>query len=153
MRVPLAIGTACLVAALLGASGGVSGQLPVPVPPGPTNAPGTAGVVERGDFRFAYDVRGISLVANPHDPFGATVTTAAAARGGGRGATPGGGGAASAQAAVLGLTLAYRSGATGEWSSLVHRDAMSASPDAGTVTYASGAKGSPLAVTETFRTD
>jgi Family of unknown function (DUF5695) len=153
MRVPLAVGTACLVAALLGASGGVSGQSPVPVPPGPTNAPGTTGVIERGDFRFAYDERGISLVANPHDPFGATVTTAAAARGGGRGATPGGGGAAPAQAAVLGLTLAYRSGATGEWTSLLRRDAMTASPDAGTVTYASGAKGSPLAVTETFRTD
>src|SRR5579864_1545906 len=139
MRAALTIATACLVAAVLGASGAVHRQLPVPAAGTPTSAPGSTGVVERGDFRFAYDERGISLVANPHDPFGATLTTAAAARGGGRGATPGGGGAAPAQAAVLGLTLAYRAGAAGEWTSLARRDAMTASPAAGTITYTSGA--------------
>ena len=153
MRVLLALGAAGLVAVVLGASGGVRGQSPVASPRAPTSAPGSTGVVERGDFRFAYDERGISLVANPHDPFGATLTTAAAARGGGRGATPGGGGAAPAQAAVLGLTLAYRAGAAGEWTSLARRDAMTASPAAGTITYTSGANRSPLTVTETFRTD
>src|SRR5579864_9791700 len=153
MRVLLALGAAGLVAVVLGASGGVRGQSPVASPRAPTSAPGSTGVVERGDFRFAYDERGISLVANPHDPFGATLTTVAPGRGGGRGATPGGVGAAPAPAAVLGLTLAYRAGAAGEWTSVLHRDTITASPEAGTVAYASGAKGSPLAVTETFRTD
>jgi hypothetical protein len=131
----------------------MTGQSAIAPPGAKTGAPGNAGVVERGDFRFAYDDRGISLVANPHDPFGATLTTAAAARAGGRGATPGAGGAVPAPAAVLGLTLAYRASAAGDWTSVSHRDTMTASPDAGTVAYTSGAKESPLAVTETFRTD
>ncbi len=153
MRTPLAIAGACLVAAaVVGAAGVANRQTTVPRP-GASGAPGSAGVIERGDFRFAFDERGISLVANSHDPFGATLTTPAAARGGGRGGAPAGSGAGPAPAAVLGLTLAYRAGAAGEWTSLTRRGAMSASPDAGTVTYASGTTGSPLAVTETFRTD
>ena len=149
MRTPRAIACACLVAAtVVGAAGVENRQTTVPRPGG-SGAPGSAGVIERGDFRFAYDERGISLVANPHDPFGATLTTPTAGRGG----APAGSGAGPAPAAVLGLTLAYRAGAAGEWTSLTRRGAMSASPDAGTVTYASGTTGSALAVTETFRTD
>ncbi|MBP1596244.1 MAG: hypothetical protein H6Q05_1621, partial [Acidobacteria bacterium] len=60
---------------------------------------GVAGTIEKGDFRFAYDERGISGLANPHDPFGATLMPAGAAAGGrgGRGAGTG--------SATLGLNI------------------------------------------------
>ncbi len=51
-------------------------QTPAPAQP--------ATVIDKGDFRFAYDARGVSALANPHDPFGATLTPAATT--GGRGA-------------------------------------------------------------------
>ena len=51
-----------------------------------TPAPAAGGTITKGDFRFAYDDRGISSLANPHDPFGATLTTPATTGGrGGRG--------------------------------------------------------------------
>ncbi|MBG7607768.1 MAG: hypothetical protein IZT59_07060, partial [Verrucomicrobia bacterium] len=31
------------------------------------------GSIERGDFRFTYGENGISALANPNDPFGATM--------------------------------------------------------------------------------
>src|SRR6516165_7847811 len=69
--------------------------------------PGAGGVISLGDFRFAYDEQGISLLSNPQDPFGATLTTAVPS---GRGSRAG--------AAVLGLTVAYRAGTSGEWSTV-----------------------------------
>ena len=108
---------------------------------------GVAGTIEKGDFRFAYDERGISGLANPHDPFGATLMPAGAAAGGrgGRGAGTG--------SATLGLNISYRTG-SGEWTDLTTRGPKwSASPDTGTVTYASESTGSPLRVVETYKTD
>src|SRR6185436_10870928 len=69
----------------------------------------TPATIERGDFRFAYDERGISLLAHAHDPFGATLTAAA---GGGRGR-----GAAPTAAPTLGLAVSYRAGADTGWTS------------------------------------
>ena len=59
-----------------------------------------SGTIEKGDFRFAYDERGISLLAHARDPFGATLTTAASTGGRGRGG-------AAAPAATLGLTMEH----------------------------------------------
>jgi hypothetical protein len=100
-----------------------------------------------GDFRFSYDERGVSLVANPRDPFGATLTTPA---GGGRG---GGRAGATAGAATLGVTVAYRTGAGSEWVSLPRGPQWNASPGAGRVTYVRGGATAPLRVTETYQTD
>lgn len=109
------------------------------------SASSAPGEVVKGDFRFAYDERGVSLLANPRDPFGATLTTPAA---GGRG-----GGATGGGAATLGLTLIYRAGPTGDWTTLPRGPQWSAVPDAGRVTYTGGGGNTPLAVTETYTTD
>ena len=106
-----------------------------------------AGTIEKGDFRFTYDDRGVSGLANPHDPFGATLMPTPTA-GGGRGGRGGGG-----ASATLGLNLSYRTGG-GEWTNLTTRGAKwTASPETGTVTYASDAAGAPLKVVETYSTD
>ncbi|HUL74085.1 MAG TPA: DUF5695 domain-containing protein [Vicinamibacterales bacterium] len=109
----------------------------------------TPDVVTKGDFRFAYDERGISSLANPNDPFGATLTTGAPA---GR---RGGGAAASATgAATLGLTVVYRAAGQTDWTTVANRAArLTASPDTGTVTYTSANAASPLKITETYHTD
>jgi len=97
-------------------------------------------VIERGDFRFACDERGVSALANPRDPFKATLMPAVGPRGG--------------RSPVLGLTVCYRGGETGEWTDIASRGPdWTASPEAGTVTYTSGGAGSPLEVVETFHTD
>jgi len=103
-----------------------------------------ASTMERGNFRFAYDERGISLLAHAHDPFGATLTAATTGRGG-RGApsTP----------PTLSLTVSYRAGADTAWTSVSTRGTTwSASPERGTVTYTSPAN-APLRIVETYKTD
>ena len=113
--------------------------LAAPQAAGTQPAPGT---IEKGDFRFSCDERGISRLANPRDPFGATLMPAAAAAGGRGGTVP-----------TLGLILSYRVGG-GEWVNLAHRGPKwTASPDTGTVTYTSAADGMPLKIVETYRTD
>ena len=101
-----------------------------------------AAVVEAGDFRFQYDERGISALANPRDPFGATLMPSSGPRAGGG-------------APVLGLVLRYRlAGSGGDWTELSARGPMrEASPDKGIVRYASGGAPAPLEVVETYRTD
>lgn len=110
--------------------------------------PHPGGVITRGDFRFTYDARGISDLANPNDPFGATVTASGR---GGRGG-PSGPAAQPAQGLPLGLTIAYRTGGASEWTTVERGQHLQASADAGTVTYTSDGSG-PLAVTETYQTD
>jgi hypothetical protein len=108
----------------------------------PAGAP-AAGVMEKGAFRFTYDERGLSGLANPQDPFGATLLPAGG-RGGGRG--QGGG-------ATLGLTLSYRVG-NGDWTSLSARNAKwTAAPETGTVTYTNDGATAPIKVVETYKTD
>jgi hypothetical protein len=116
--------------------------------------PAGPGVVEKGDFRFSYDERGISGLANPHDPFGATLMPSASP-GGRRGAQPGqAGGAGAGRPPALGLILSYRTGAGGEWTNLAARGSKwHASPDDGTVIYTVGGPGDPLKVVESYRTD
>jgi hypothetical protein len=99
-------------------------------------------VIEKGVFCFACDGRGISALANPYDPFGATLMPAAAGQSG-------------AQAPVLGLVLACRPAAGGgEWTELSARGPKwTASPESGTVRYTSGGPPAPLEVVETFKTD
>lgn len=104
-----------------------------------------AGTIEKGNFRFAYDDRGISLLAHAHDPFGATLTTGA---GGGRGR----GGAPSAPA-TLGLAVSYRVGADTNWIVAPRGTNWSVSPERGAVTYASTGANGPLRLTETYRTN
>ena len=109
-----------------------------------TTAGQTPGTIERGNFRFAFDERGISLLAHARDPFGAILTTA-----GGRGGRAG----ASAAPATLGLTVTYRAGTDTAWTTVSTRGATwNASSEAGTVTYTS-ATNAPLRVTETYKTD
>jgi len=123
---------------------------PILNPAGTQNASGpSTATIEKGDFRFSYDERGISALANPRDPFGATLMPAAApgARGQGAGQDRG-------RAPVLGLILRYRPSGAGEWVDLTARgEKWAASPEAGTVTYMSGGPPEPLKVVETFKTD
>jgi hypothetical protein len=66
----------------------------------PSGAQAATAAIENGNFRFTYDERGISGLANPHDPFGATLVPSA---------TPGGARGQSA-GAILSLSLSYRVG-------------------------------------------
>ncbi|MCX6567614.1 MAG: DUF5695 domain-containing protein, partial [Candidatus Aminicenantes bacterium] len=122
----------------------------VPRPGGTQTAPGVSTTtIEKGDFRFACDERGISGLADPHDPFGATLMPAAAT--GTRGQGPG---QARGRAPVAGLIVRYRPSGSGEWADLVPRGTKwKASPETGTVTYTSGGPSEPLRVFETFKTD
>jgi hypothetical protein len=97
-------------------------------------------VIEKGDFRFACDERGVSALADPNDPYNATLMPAAGTRG--------------ARPPVLGLSVSYRTDRTAGWTDIVSRGPeWKASPETGAVTYASGGPGAPAKVTETFRTD
>ncbi|MEX2271083.1 MAG: DUF5695 domain-containing protein [Vicinamibacterales bacterium] len=130
---------ACLTS-VLAFSPGVRSQAPA----APQKDQPEAATLEKGRFRFSYGPRGISNLANPADPFGAVLTTRARAGRGGRGG---------ADAAVLGLTVRYRSGG-GAWTSLPARgESWRAAPEAGSVTYAYGGAALPLNVTETYVTD
>jgi hypothetical protein len=102
------------------------------------------GTISKGDFAFHYDDRGVSGLANAHDPFGATITPAATAGRGGRGGQPAG-------APTLGLTIDYRTGANGDWMTYA-RTQTAASADGTTVSYASAAE-APLTVIERYHTD
>ncbi len=131
-----------LSATLLGAA--VWAQPPAPAP---TPSPGQT--VTRGSFSFAYDERGISQLRHPNDPFGAVLTTPAPA---GRSDGRGGAQVQSQRAATLGLTIAYQAGDRPDWTTVVTRGAMTASPEAGTIRYATAGAG-PLGITETYSTD
>jgi hypothetical protein len=122
--------------------------------PGLARAQATPGTIERGNFRFNYDANGISALANPNDPFGATMMPAAA-RGGGRGARAGGATArrGGGGTQTLGLTLSYRVGDSGEWTRLNPRQSWNASAIDGAVTYSNAGTDDPLRAIETYRTD
>jgi hypothetical protein len=110
-----------------------SGQIP---PAGAALAGETPVVIEKGDFRFACDERGVSALANPNDPFKATLMPAAGTRG--------------ARPPVLGLAVSYRTDKAG-WTDLASRGPeWQASPETGTVTYTSGRSGDPVKIVETF---
>jgi len=123
---------------------------PVPYPAGTQTAAAAApATIEKGDFRFSCDDRGVSGLANPHDPFGATLMPAAAP-----GARTQGAGQDRGRAPVLGVILRYRPSGSGEWADLPARGAKwKASPETGTVSYISGGPSEPLKVLETFKTD
>jgi hypothetical protein len=109
----------------------------------PQTPPGTSPLtISRGNFSFTADARGVSMLANPLDPFGAVVTTSANAGRGGRGAAP---------AATLALTVTYRTGG-GEWIAAAPRAVMTPLPSGDGVTYATAAD-SPLRVIESYQTD
>jgi hypothetical protein len=103
------------------------------------------GTIERGNFRFVYDERGVSGLANPHDPFRATLVPIATRSDSGR---PPRAGAASA---TLGLTVTYRVG-NGAWTTIPRGTISAALPADGKVTYTTVTP-SPLKVTETYQTD
>ena len=121
--------------------------LAAPQVPGTKVAPG---IIERGNFRFSFDERGISGLANPHDPFGATLMPSGAGSGGrGQGAASGRGGGA----ATLGLNLSYRL-PDGDWKNIATRGPLwSVSLESGMVTYTSGGTDAPLKVAEIYKTD
>ena len=122
---------------------------PVPFPSGTLDTPvAPAATVEKGDFRFSCDERGLFGLAHPRDPFGATLMPASAAGRGGQG--PGG---KPGRPPVLGLVVRYRPSGSGDWVDLARGPKWEARPAAGTVTYASGGPDVPLSVVETFRTD
>ena len=111
------------------------------------------GTIEKGDFRFSYDERGISLLANPHDPFGAVLMPAVAP---GSRSVVGSkdSGQEKARPPVLGLVLSYRLDGSGEWMDIAPRgQKLTASPEAGTVTHVRDGPGTPLKVVEAFKTD
>jgi hypothetical protein len=138
MRTILLAGVVLLVLALA--------SRPAAAPGASQAAPGT---IEKGDFRFSYDERGISALANPHDPFGATIMPA-----GVPGGTPGAG-RAGQQTPVLGLVIRYRpSGSGGDWSELSPRGPKwEAAPRDGSITYTSGGPSAPIKAVETYKTD
>ncbi|NJD66767.1 MAG: hypothetical protein FIB00_16255 [Chloroflexi bacterium] len=124
--------------------------------PAVTSANGVAqaatAVLERGDFRFSYDERGISGLGKPDDPYGAQVVPVAA-RGERAGAgPPPDSAAARADRGTLSLLVAYR-GRGSEWRELPPRGEWQAEATAGEVRYRSGGGTEPVRVTERFRTD
>jgi hypothetical protein len=115
----------------------------------PAGTQAASGTIEKGAFRFTYDERGISGLANPQDPFGATLMPSATPTGGrGQGAGRGAG-----AGATLGLSLSYRVG-DGDWTNLTTRGLKwQAAPDTGTVTYTNDGAKDPFRVVETYKTD
>jgi hypothetical protein len=89
----------------------------------------SAGTIEKENFRLTYDERGITGLANPHDPFGAEMIP---------------------QGQRLGLTVKYKSEG-GEWRDVTGYAKSSA--DEASVTYTNGASDSSLKVTQSFKTD
>jgi Family of unknown function (DUF5695) len=97
-------------------------------------------VIEKGDFRFTCDERGVGALADPNDPFKATVMPAAGTRG--------------ARPPVLGLAVSYRTDRAGGWTDITSRaPEWKASPEAGTAMFASGGSETPVKIVETYRTD
>jgi hypothetical protein len=142
MRTLLAMGTGALLLSIAGAAL-VGARQGVP-PAGAPTAVGAAAAVDRGDFRFAYDARGVSALANPHDPYGATITPAATTGRAGRGP---------AAAPTLGLTLVYRAGAEQAWTTAPRGPRVTPDADGSGVTYSNAGESGPLAITERYTTD
>lgn len=94
-------------------------------------AENSVGQIEKGDFRFAYDERGITGLADPHDPFGAQIVP---------------------QGQRLGLTVRFRRGDS-EWETLPAGRLQSAASSENKLTYASGSAENLLKATQTFTTD
>src|SRR5436190_10271126 len=90
----------------------------------------STGKIEKGNFRLAFDERGITGLANPHDPFGAEMIP---------------------RGQRLGLTVKFRTG-DNSWQDLSGSGTES-SADETRVIYIHGATNSPLKATETFKTD
>jgi|GEM_PF-6730248 len=108
------------------------------------------GEVEKGDFRFSYDERGISALANPHDPFGVAVMPEAAAARNRSSVAAEPGAAGGNRPPVLGLEVSYRAGDAGQWADLPVRGAgWDASP---ATTRASARRPSSPRKTSSFRT-
>ncbi len=94
-------------------------------------AENSSGAIERGNFLFLYDDRGVTGLANPHDPFGAQIVPTGQR---------------------LALVVRYRTG-NGEWRTVpANESGVSASPADGRLIYA-GRADQPLQVTQTFKTD
>lgn len=94
-------------------------------------AENSSGEIEKGDFHFAYDERGITSLADPHDPFGARIVP------------PG---------QHLGLTVRFRSG-DGEWQTLPAGTLQRAASSETKLIYASDPSEELLKATQTFTTD
>jgi hypothetical protein len=128
------IGAAVLALGLSALAGGPAGR-PLRARPGIGEGPV---VIEKGDFRFACDERGVSALAHPRDPFQAALMPAASPRTG--------------PAPVLGLWVSFRSGADEAWTEIASRNgSWSVAPEAGRVVYASGGGAAPLKIAETFQ--
>ncbi|HXS69017.1 MAG TPA: DUF5695 domain-containing protein [Candidatus Polarisedimenticolia bacterium] len=91
----------------------------------------TKGEITRGDFHLTFDERGITGLANPHDPFGAQILP---------------------MGQRLGLTVRFRTG-EGEWQTLPAGKLEDASAPESKVVYASDASEKLLRATQTFSTD
>src|SRR3954464_25948 len=87
------------------------------------------GTIEKGSFRLSYDERGITSLANPHDPFGAEMIP---------------------RGQRLGLTIKFKA-EDGNWRDIVTSYAES-STDESRVIY-TGVTNSSLKVTQRFKTD
>lgn len=128
---------AAVLALILSAGPRVSASRQAPAGPGPA---AQAVIIEKGDFRFACDERGVSALANPRDPFKATLMPEA--------------GPGAPRAPVLGLSASWRTDKKGGWNEISSRGPdWEVSPGSSAVTYASGAPAAPVRIAETFRTD
>ena len=90
-----------------------------------------AGEIEKGNFRLSYDERGVTALANPHDPFGAQILPSGQR---------------------LGLTVRFRTG-DGEWQSLPAGKLQSAASSENQLVYVSDDSGNSLKATQTYKTD
>ena len=91
----------------------------------------SAGQIEKGDFRFDYDERGVTGLANPHDPFGAQIL---------------------ARGQRLGLNVRFRTG-DGEWQTLPAENLQNGGSSENKLVFASDASANVLKATQSFATD
>src|SRR6516162_7388228 len=94
-------------------------------------AENSSGQIEKGDFRFTYDERGITGLADPHDPFGAQIVP---------------------QGQRLGLTVRFRSG-DGEWQTLAAGRLQNGTSSENRLVYASDPSEGLLTTIQTFTID
>jgi hypothetical protein len=90
-----------------------------------------SGEIQKGDFHFAYDERGITGLADTHDPFGAEIVP---------------------HGQYLGLTVRFRSG-DGEWQTLPAGRLQGAGSSENKLSYASDLSENLLKATQEFTTD